>query len=387
MEHQIQERGVRRGVLLALNWYHPKLHHGIARFAAGHGWHLEAGVALGGDPFPAHWHGMGVIAAVEYRKKIKERYPWVGGNLVLVGHTGEDVDEYHSVSDDHCAIVEQAIEHFQAKGFRQFACYCPSRDLVGVRVNHFVKVLKEQGMPCCLLVADSGDWLSRHHWLMEELSQLPAGTAVFCQNDEFATEVIEACLDAGIGVPDRLAVIGVRNDPLICDSLQIPLSSVDNNLFQVGYRAAELLESLFQGVAGKPAHHKVAPSGVRARASTSLLAGELRDPEFHRAMKVIRTHFTRPEFDCPMLANLCSVSLRKLYLIFQRSHVRKPAEEIRYQRVAMARNLLRTITSPVEVVSERCGFGNIRSFYMAFRDVEGATPAAFRKGLNRQTEV
>ena len=50
-----------RHVLLAWNWYHPKLHRGIAQVAKTHGWHLNTDMALHQNDIPWGWEGDGVI--------------------------------------------------------------------------------------------------------------------------------------------------------------------------------------------------------------------------------------------------------------------------------------------------------------------------------------
>jgi LacI family transcriptional regulator len=72
------------------------------------------------------------------------------------------------------------------------------------------------------------------------LDQPPDG--VFTYNDPMAIGAIEAILDAGLRVPEDVAVIGAGN--LYFDvKLRIPLSSIDQ---QIGERAARLTLSLLE---------------------------------------------------------------------------------------------------------------------------------------------
>lgn len=369
----------RTNVLLALDWYHPTLHMGVARFARENHWHLNTEMVRSGNILPSGWRGNGVLAGASLIRKIRKAYPWLGANMVQLAHVPGRHPGYHSISDDHVAIAKCSASYLCEKGFRNFVCYCPRREWVGERITSFRHFVEKRGFRCRLLVAKKPDWIDRHQWLMAELGKLPTGTAIFCQNDEFAAEIIEACMDAGIEVPGRLGVIGVRNDALISEALHTPLTSVDNNLVQVGYQAASLLADVMRGKAGAPRHHLVSPIGVVERASTSLFASELSDAEFHRAMLVIRDQAHEASLDCRDLASRCGVSLRKLYLIFSRSHTRKPSEEITLHRLGLARKLLLSVDLPMEEVVAQSGFGNTRSFYKAFHQYEGVTPARFRK--------
>jgi LacI family transcriptional regulator len=52
-------------------------------------------------------------------------------------------------------------------------------------------------------------------------------------------------------VPDEVAVIGIDNDPFLCELATPPLSSVDVGGERAGYEAAALLDRL---MAGKSRH-------------------------------------------------------------------------------------------------------------------------------------
>jgi LacI family transcriptional regulator len=75
------------------------------------------------------------------------------------------------------------------------------------------------------------------------LAQRPDG--VFAYNDPMAIGAIHAILDAGLRIPEDVAVIGCGN--LHYDSeLRVPLSSIDQNTEQIGERAASLTLSLLE---------------------------------------------------------------------------------------------------------------------------------------------
>ena len=47
--------------------------------------------------------------------------------------------------------------------------------------------------------------------LVRELQGLPRPAVVFAHNDRLAADVIDACRDGGLRVPEGVAVLGVRN--------------------------------------------------------------------------------------------------------------------------------------------------------------------------------
>ncbi len=66
---------------------------------------------------------------------------------------------------------------------------------------------------------------------------------IFCYNDPVALGAMRAILDAGLRIPEDIAVVGCGN-VFYSDFLRVPLSSVDQNSQSIGERAARLALSL-----------------------------------------------------------------------------------------------------------------------------------------------
>lgn len=72
------------------------------------------------------------------------------------------------------------------------------------------------------------------------LKEKPIPDGVFAYNDPLAIGAIDVALDAGLRIPEDIAIIGCGN--LHYDSsLRVPLSSIDQNSQQIGERTAEVL--------------------------------------------------------------------------------------------------------------------------------------------------
>jgi LacI family transcriptional regulator len=77
------------------------------------------------------------------------------------------------------------------------------------------------------------------------LSLEPRPDGVFCYNDPLAIGAMNVILDAGLRIPEDIAVIGCGNlhyDP----SLRVPLSSIDQRSQQIGEQTGRLLLSLIE---------------------------------------------------------------------------------------------------------------------------------------------
>jgi LacI family transcriptional regulator len=72
------------------------------------------------------------------------------------------------------------------------------------------------------------------------LNSIPVPDGVFCYNDPVAIGAMRALLEAGLKVPDDVAVVGAGNVHY-SDALAVPLTTIDQKTNQIGARAAELL--------------------------------------------------------------------------------------------------------------------------------------------------
>ena len=73
----------------------------------------------------------------------------------------------------------------------------------------------------------------------------PWPDGVFCYNDPIAMGALKAILEAGLRVPEDVAVVGCGN-VLYAELLRVPLSSVDQDSASIGKQAAKLALSLVE---------------------------------------------------------------------------------------------------------------------------------------------
>ena len=119
------------------------------------------------------------------------------------------------------------------------------------------------------------------------IKDLPKPLGVVACNDTRAYQVLVACAEYGIAVPDSVSIIGVDNDPVLCELSNPTLSSVDPNAKKSGYDGAALLQRMIEG---KPVPDRVLiePAGVVSRRSTEVLA--IPDEDFAGVLSYIREH-------------------------------------------------------------------------------------------------
>jgi LacI family transcriptional regulator len=367
--------------LLALGWYSAAIHRGIARYARKANWVLDLTMTRHGLP-PRSWRGDGIICLLYWEKEL---YDFVRATKKPVVNIGDvrlpDIPTVHS---DDVAIGRMAADHFTERGFRDMAFFRRSDALSArERCEAFRARVRENGGTFHLV-----DWLThnkgrREHseseligWLGRQIKKLPRPLAVFSEHDEVSIEVIYACRNQGIPVPEQVAVLGVDDDKLRCEFAPIPLSSIDNNQEMEGYEAAALLDRLLRGEPPPPAPVLVQPVGITTRLSSDILAVD--HPHVAAALLHIWQNYTKP-INAKTVAATVPISYRRLHDAFLENVGRTIAGEIEYKRIELAKTLLVNTTRKGYQIAEECGFASNIRMSRIFRRELGTTPLNYRR--------
>ena len=356
-----------RHVLLLLDWYSPLLHIGVARYAKTHNWHLVIRYNYHRSLSVPIWNGDGIIVNGEWFKVIPSGIP-----TVAVSYFPEEYP-FQLVREDDVAIGRIAAEYFLAHGFRNVATYSAYEML---RQSSFSQYLIRRGIRCHTLL--QAEWVVATRELPRlsaQLRQLPHPCAVFCENDLYAYDIVGAALAAGLAIPDEIAILGVGNDELICESGNVTLSAIDNNLDQVGYRAAEELDRLMDGrEPGRPVLISPQPEVVQ-RMSSDVYA--VKNPKLREILTFLQRNCTSPLVIAEVAArySLCESAMYKL---FRRNLNASPAEVLVKLRLARALSLLKESDLKIGAVASEAGFGDLNAMYCAFRKYLRSTPGKIR---------
>jgi LacI family transcriptional regulator len=371
---------VRRRVLVLLAWYATDVFRGIARFARDAGWILDSSYERTGE-VPAGWRGDGIIGVLGVHPEVdqlavKSRVPFVN-----IGYSMPEAAP--SVSADQTAVARLAANHFRNRGFRHFAYYLRSDQPGDLgRLEAFRRELASTGhQPVVINCNDcgGGSSLARTRWLARKLKALPKPVAILAEIDDYAIEVIGAAADAGLAIPEEVAVLGVGNDELRCPFAQVPLSSVNDNACGIGQQACLLLERLMTGASTPVAAITVQPLGMVTRRSTDVVAVE--HPQVAQALKAIRDHYRDPMTAEGIISGV-PMSRRRLHDAFVRHIGRSVADEITRLRVEHAKRLLAETPEKQHQVAVQSGFRNDARLVLVFTRVTGMTPGEYRRIFN-----
>ena len=148
------------------------------------------------------------------------------------------------VFDDDHALGSAAVRHFRTQGkFRGYG-YAEAdniRPWNRIRGERFISGMAAHGMKVDVFKhTDTRPADEVSAWL----AGLPRPAGVLASFDDVARVLLEACRKARLKVPEDVAVLGIGNDPLICENTVPPLSSVIPRFEDEGYRAARELQAM-----------------------------------------------------------------------------------------------------------------------------------------------
>jgi len=332
---------------------------------------------------PKGWQGDGVIARVSEPQLANDL---LSSGLPVVNVSSISLAEserFPRVTTDLVASGEMAAKYFVERGFRNFA-YFSLRGLqyVSTHQQAFAHAVQQAGGKLAALAVKpqagaEPDWRMDLAKLGEWIRNLSKPVAILCWNASSGRELIFACHEAGIHVPEEVAVLCQADDEILCETSLLPLSAVAVAADRIGYQAAEMLDQLMRRRKLAEANLLIAPINIVTRQSTQTIA--LSDPVLVKALSFIRQNATQPGFGVPDVARHAGASRRNLERKFMEVLQRPPAEEIRRIRLEQAKRLLAGTRLPMPQVAEAAGFSSQAYLSSSFRTRFGKTPLQFRK--------
>jgi LacI family transcriptional regulator len=192
-----------------------------------------------------------VVASVGIETHPFERIERHGLPYVLIDREFPGLSANFVGIDDEAA-GRIATEHLIDQGCRTVAHIRGRENSTGIlRFEGYKNALRRRGLTFSetLVVARSSVDIESTRLGAEAmrllLKQKPLPDGVFAYNDPLAIGAMDAILEAGLRIPEDIAVIGCGN--LHYDSsLRVPLSSIDQNSRMIGQRTAAILLGMIE---------------------------------------------------------------------------------------------------------------------------------------------
>jgi LacI family transcriptional regulator len=337
------------------------------------------------------WGCTGVIAAAHHSAEEAGHIAAMGVPVVVLlqphamRRRTHPLFRYPCVVWDSFAIGRMGAEYFLERHYAHFAFVGDvnrqtywSRD----RLKSFRAALREAGCRTCHVYrsgpeADASDWALERPHMEAWLRALPKPVALFTPNDRRGRQVLDACLDAGITVPDEVAVLGVDNDDWICEASVPALSSIQCNPRPAGYAIAGHLDRMMRSGRLQKREYLVEPVQVVTRQSTEWTA--IADQRVARALSYIRLNASNPRLCVSEITRTIGLSRRATEIRFRNATGRTVREEIEHIRLERVRTLLAETDRRISEIARVCGFASLTHLGRIFRKRFGTTMGGFRK--------
>ncbi len=304
---------------------------------------------------------------------------------------GRDFEGLPTVGVDDHAIGAMAAQHLASQGLRHFAYFglLPERGFSKGRERGFALELRRLGFgfnafdharKYPLRRKAPSTHLPDEFQLAGWLQSLPLPCGVFCCDDMRADWVSVEARNIGLRVPDDIAILGVDNNPVHCESSLPRLSSIRLPARRAGYEAAKMLDSLIaKPRSGKVPRILLPPEAVEIRESTDLLAVD--NPNLVRALKYIRANAHTGKLRVPEVVAQTSYCRRILEAKFRQSLGRTIFQEIRRLQIENSQRLLRETQDTMASIAEAAGWGSASHFGVEFKKITGMSPGEYRKKM------
>ena len=221
------------------------------------------------------------------------------------------------------------------------------------------------------------DATSDDNTLRRWIRALRKPVAVFCCNDLRAFQLLKACTDARISVPNDVAVLGVDNDKVLCTFTNPPLSSIETKPFALGQTAAKMLEGLLKTPKETPPQTALhPPCRVVERVSTEFYP--MKTPWLSDALVYIRQHLGDGISAEDVIARL-GYSHTTVGKTFRAELGLSIQQEIIRQRRERACRLLKETSRTAADIASECGYPSAQYFAHMFAAHFGTTPDVWRK--------
>lgn len=307
---------------------------------------------------------------------------------VILGTSGGSIEDRKKniafVKSDSGAIGKAAARELLQQGHYKcfaYAGYRTDDDWSRERGVAFRDELEKAGFIGRMFdIAHFADKIEDHDTLIAWLKSLPKPCGILAACDDRAYEILDACSEARLRVPEDIGVLGVNNDPILCENSDPRLSSVQPDFIREGRLAAEILGKMLRCPAfakgQQGAVHFVGIRQIVHRDSTHPLsaAGLL----VQKALAYIEKNATRGII-VQDVARYLRISYSLLNLRFQTLQHEPVSEVILRVKLNNVKEMLKTTNVPIDTIAEQCGWAIPASLKSIFKHRFGISMRDYRR--------
>lgn len=331
------------------------------------------------------WQGDGIIADFDdpavAAALTRSRVPVVavGGSYENQAAYPEDVPY---VATDNFKLIKMARDHLIEAGLRHFAMFslpeAQENRWAQEREHAFRSLMDKDKMEPHIYRGQgtsAPSWDEAVEQQIQWLHSLPKPVGIIAVTDARARQLMQACIMAGIAVPEQVALIGIDNDPLARMLTRIPLSSVIQGAQEMGRTAAHLLDQMLHGVRMSGTRVLVPPVGINVLASTQHEAPK--HPHVMRARHFIRQYACQG-IKTHQVAEYVGISRSSLESYFRQELNCSVHDVILRFKLDAATSMLARGERSIADVALCCGFTSVQYMHAVFKRELGCTPRTYQ---------
>ena len=362
-------------VLPTSNHLHRQMLEGVVDYAKGCGpWQLflvtddDGGLGL---RQARAWGATGVIAIGRKDAWAREIFRWKVPAVLFNCALRNQPPRTVYLQRDQERVGQTAAEYFLDRNYTSFAFIGSTEheDWNEARLDGFRRRLAQENRK--VRIGRFADGIPAMRRFLLSLSN---GTALFAAHDRVAQRILGLCLELGITVPERLAVLGVADDRIVCEAMTPPLSSISLDGVNTGRLAAQLLDELLHGEKVDRVLKLDYPRVVTRQSTDTNVIGDI---VISRTLAKITADLSHPVKLKELAAEL-GYSTRTLEMKAQQVFGCTLREKVNRIRLNEAVRMLSNTSLPIQEVAERCGFCGASHLGLKMKKAFGYAPSVFR---------
>lgn len=391
MTKKIRKKSPRVAVLLeSSHGVSRNMIRGIIEYVRLYGpWGIDIVSGGAGDqrlPDRKFWKGDGIIGRIP-NSAVADEVVATKLPTVVIDPVDEFLDPAHPLSTKHSVRCDSptvgrvAAEYFMNRKYEHFAFVGEPTNINWSRSRRqaFAAGLDEFGYYCHAYPGPGRkpvEWDIERKKMVAWLKRLPIPIALFAANDQRARQVLDACMAASLSVPYQVAVLGVNNDHLICETTLPTLSSISLESRKAGFEAARILDRLMRRERFKPHPIFFKPGEIVSRDSTGAVRVE--DKAVMRILEFIRMNGGR-NIRVADVAHHLGTSRQWAERAFKKVIGRSIMDEIKMVRMRTIRGLVVQTDLEFQEIAAHCGFECANHLGIIFKNEYGMTMGEFRQ--------
>lgn len=327
----------------------------------------------------------GIIAQID-DVQTQSRILELGIPVVNIANVIAD-PKLHVVTQDDYEVGALAAEHLMASNCKAYLCCARVgtrfsdervagfetrlRDLGGSTQIHILNCPRASENTAREQVHSIARWLDEHRHLR------PFG--IFTVLDIYGLYTMQALQLLDWKMPEEVAIVGAGNDAFLVNFENIPLSSIALPAYQIGYRAAQVIDTLLSTPSSSPIFERLKPTDIIKRRSSDIIF--VGNEALAKALAFIRNTAIRGPLEVARVVEASGLSRSVLQRRFRQQIGRSIRQEIQRIRIENAKESLRSSNAKIAEIAEYNGFPSSQRFNVVFAKETGMTPGQYRKNL------